>query len=89
MPPNKTYLVELLPSAQKEIDNLPTKIRSRVINRIIPLQEKSRPENCVKLKGSSNIFRLRVGDYRILYRIHDSDKRVVIVRVAHRKEAYR
>ena len=89
MQQNKTYSVELLPAAQKDIDNLPAKTKSRVTNKIIPLQQEPRPENCVKLKGSGNIFRLRVGDYRILYRIFDIDKKVTIVKVAHRKDVYR
>lgn len=86
---NKIYRVELLPSAQKDIDNLPNGIKSRVTGRIIPLKEEPRPENCIKLKGSANIFRIRVGNYRILYRIFDIDSKVTIVKVAHRKEVYR
>ncbi|NQS98174.1 MAG: type II toxin-antitoxin system RelE/ParE family toxin [candidate division Zixibacteria bacterium] len=86
---NKIFTVELLPAAQKDIDNLPPKTKSRITSKIIPLQEEPRPKSCAKLKGCGNIFRIRVGNYRILYRIFDIDKRVTIVKVAHRKEVYR
>ena len=85
----ENYLVELLPPAQRDIDNLPKKVKGRITQKIILLQEEPRPKNCAKLKGGGNIFRIRVGDYRILYRINDADRKVSIAKVAHRKEVYR
>ena len=85
----ENYLVELLPPAQRDIDNLPKAVKRRITGKIVLLQEEPRPKNCAKLKGGGNIFRIRVGDYRILYRVYDADRKVSIVKVAHRKEIYR
>jgi mRNA interferase RelE/StbE len=80
------YRVEILPLAQKDIDKLSSTLKSQVIKKIISLQNVPKPPNSAKLKGSSNIFRIRIGDYRVLYRVFDSEKRVSVVKVAHRKE---
>lgn len=83
------FRVEVLRSAAREIEGLPPPIRRRVTRTIGTLADEPRPHGVVLLTGSDRIWRLRVGDYRILYRIHDDLVLVVIVRVRHRKDAYR
>ena len=56
---------------------------------ILALAENPRPSGCVKLSGLENLWRVRVGDYRILYSIEDQQLIVLIVSVAHRREVYR
>jgi len=82
------YTVKLKRSAEKELDNLPTRIHDKVINILLSLKENPSPRNSKKLRGHEG-YRIRVGDYRILYLIDESDKNIEIISVAHRKEVYR
>ena len=76
------------PSAAKEIEALPNKDRRRVVNRIRRLGVEPRPPRTEKLSGAGK-YRLRQGDYRILYLIDDADRAVIVVKVGHRREVYR
>ena len=82
------YEIRILRSAEKETDKLPQAIRSRISNRILSLENNPRPKGTKKLSDRDE-YRLRVGDYRILYTISDSDSTVTIIAVGHRREAYR
>ena len=82
------YTVKLKRSAEKELDNLPTKIHDKVINILLSLKENPFPRNSKKLRGREG-YRIRVGDYRILYLIDESDKNIEVVSIAHRREVYR
>lgn len=68
---------------------LPKDVRQRVDDRILLLQNEPRPLGCTKLVGHSNLYRIRVGNYRIIYEIHDDRVLVVVIVVAHRRESYR
>jgi mRNA interferase RelE/StbE len=82
------YTVKLKRSAEKELDNLPTKTHDKVINILLSLKENPFPRNFKKLRGREG-YRIRVGDYRILYLIDESGKNIEVISVAHRKEVYR
>ncbi len=82
------FTVKLKRSAEKELENLPARIHDRVINILLSLKENPFPRHSKKLHGREG-WRVRVGDYRILYIIHESEKNIEIVSVAHRKEVYR
>lgn len=83
------YRLFIKPSAVKEIEAIPTKKdRRRVVDRIGSLADDPRPPGCQKLSGADK-YRLRQGRYRILYTIVDDRLVVTVVRVAHRKDAYR
>ena len=64
------------------------KIRERILKHLLALEENPRPSGIKKLQGQDS-FRLRVGDYRVLYSIDDKDKQVFILGVGHRREVYR
>ena len=81
------YKVEVIPSTQKDLDNLEKKFFIQIKNKINSLKFNPRPANCLKLTAEEG-YRLRSGDYRILYRIDDKNKIVYIYRVKHRKESY-
>lgn len=81
------YEILLLATAQKDLDKLEAKTFGRILGRIRALADDARPAGCLKLTDE-NGYRLRVGDYRILYRIDDAGRRVYIYRVKHRKDAY-
>ncbi len=82
------YKVEIKKSAVKEIENLPKKDLRAVLSKISALAEDPRPRDCKKLSGQEK-YRVRCGDYRILYSIEDKVLIVCIVKVAHRKDVYR
>jgi mRNA interferase RelE/StbE len=84
-----SYRLFIKPSAVKEIEAIPTKRdRRRVVDRIESLADDPRPPGCQKLSGADK-YRVRQGRYRILYAIQDDRLVVIVVRVAHRKHAYR
>ena len=82
------YKILIKPSAVKEIEAIPQKDRSRIVYRIQGLSENPRPPGCEKLSGQEK-YRVRQGKYRILYQIFDDEVIVIVVKVAHRKEAYK
>ncbi len=83
------YEVKLMPQAQKDLDLFSGKLLSKFEDAILGLCDEPRPHNSKKLHGGGLRWRIRVGDYRILYEIDDSQKIVKVYRMAHRKEVYR
>lgn len=83
------YSIYLRPAANRDLKGLPPQVKERIESAIDQLSEGPRPPRAKKLVGYSDEWRLRVGDYRVLYVIDDSSQRVTIARVAHRREAYR
>jgi len=83
-----SYRVLIKASAEKEIRLLPKGVRRRVVQKIAALSLLPRPPGCEKLSGRS-AYRVRVGSYRIVYSVVDSQLIVEVVRVAHRREVYR
>ena len=84
------YSLHLKSSAAKEIDGLPTKAdRQRVVSRIVALADDPRPPGSEKLAGHEDRYRVRQGDYRIVYSLDDDRRAVVVVKVGHRKDVYR
>lgn len=82
------YSLAIKPSARKELDDLDDALFQRVEQKILMLAGNPRPPGCKKLKGHSDIWRIRVGDYRLLYTVDDADMMVRISRIAHRREVY-
>lgn len=82
------YKVEIKRSAAKELAKIEKKDRDRIIERIRALSLNPRPPQAKKLSGEEK-YRLRQGNYRVLYQIFDDVITVVVVRVAHRREAYK
>ena len=82
------YKVEVIPSAQKDMDNLEKRFFEQIKDKINSLKSNPRPSNCLKLTAEEG-YRIRSGDYRILYRIDDKNKAIYIYRIKHRKESYR
>ncbi|MGH9432553.1 MAG: type II toxin-antitoxin system RelE family toxin [Terriglobia bacterium] len=82
------YSVEVKPPARKELEALPDNVLARVIRKIDSLGDAPRPAGCKKLKGYEDHWRIRIGDWRVVYVIDDETKLVSITRVAHRREVY-
>ncbi|MBI4187011.1 MAG: type II toxin-antitoxin system RelE/ParE family toxin [Chloroflexi bacterium] len=82
-----SYRVSILRSAEKEMERLPAAVHARLSKRILSLEETPRPRGVKKLSGREE-YRLRVGNYRILYVIDDRDHTVAVVAVGHRRDVY-
>jgi mRNA interferase RelE/StbE len=83
------YAISIDPAALREMRKLPTKVRQDVASVIDSLAINPRPPAAKKLSASKSSYRIRIGDYRILYRIADRELSIIVVRVADRKDAYR
>ena len=81
------YTVTIRKSAQREIRSLDHAVRARIIKALRSLQD-PRPPGCLKLAGSTNRWRIRIGDWRVLYETSDDDREVNVVGVRHRSRAY-
>ena len=89
MSPEETaYRIEVTPRAHKDLRALPKKERQRIAEQIDALKTDPRPTGCKKLKGREDFYRIRVGDYRVVYQIEDEVLLILIVRVGDRKEIY-
>lgn len=75
-------------SVQKDFDGIPKKDLRRILSRIKSLASDPRPQGCEKLTGQSR-YRLRQGQYRIVYAVQDEERAVTVVKVGHRKDIYR
>jgi mRNA interferase RelE/StbE len=82
------YSIEIKHSAAREIEALPLSDRRKVVERIGRLAEEPRPRGCEKLAGGER-YRVRQGDYRIVYSVEDALLIVWIVKIGHRRDVYR
>ena len=83
------YRVELSSRAFKSLKRLEPAIRRRVIEKLASLREEPIPRGAVKLRGEKDAYRLRVGDYRILYKVLWDEGVVLVFKIEHRRRAYR
>lgn len=82
------YHLKIIHNAQKDLDDIKSKDFISIKNKILSLARNPRPFGCRKLTMEEG-YRIRVGNFRILYRIDDSLKEVIIYRIKHRREVYR
>jgi len=83
------YQVELSRAAEKAIRGLERKMQVRIARRLRQLAENPRPHDSKKLQGEHGVYRVREGDYRILYEIFDKKLLIYLLQVGHRREIYR
>ena len=83
------YTVVFARSARKELQNLDPQVARRILKAIEALVANPRPSGVVKLEGASDLWRVRVGEWRVVYRISDRDRLVDVIAVRHRRDAYR
>ncbi len=82
------YRVSIVRSAQSEFSELPTFVRARMEPRLLALANNPRPHGSQKLRQTDR-YRIRVGDYRVIYAINDLERSLIILSIGHRKEVYR
>jgi mRNA interferase RelE/StbE len=83
-----SYKVALTSSAAKELQKLPTHLVARVFPRIEKLASNPRPPSCKKIQGGDREWRIRIGDYRVVYTVDEKNFFVEVTRIRHRKDVY-
>lgn len=84
-----SYKIEITASAEKSLKKIPKKDIAKIVEAIQVLAISPFPEGCRKLKGEKDIYRVRQGNYRIIYEIFDKKLIVLILKIGHRKEIYK
>ena len=84
-----TYKIEFTKKANKQFQSLPPHVKKRISPKIENLAQNPRPQGVVKLSGEDDAYRIRVGDYRVVYNIEDDILQVLVFRVDHRRDVYR
>ena len=83
------YQIRIHRSAARELEKLEPPIRRRIARAIDRLAEDPRGRSTVKLRAADDLWRLRVGDYRVIYQVRGDALLVLVIRVRHRRDAYR
>lgn len=84
-----SYRVDFAAAAAKQLRALDPPVRRRMLLAIRHLETDPRPPGVTKLKGEDNAWRIRIGDYRVIYEIHDRELLLLVFRAAHRRDVYR
>ena len=84
-----SYRLEVVRRAQKQLARIQSQDRERIIGEIDALAEDPKPPGSTKLRGYADTWRIRVGDYRVIYELDETAREIKVTRVAHRREAYR
>ena len=85
----KPYQIKFQPSVEKDLRKLSSENCDRLLSRIEELANEPLPVQAIKLKGTEGLYRVRVGDYRIIYEVDAFAKNILIHYVRHRREVYR
>jgi mRNA interferase RelE/StbE len=83
------YSLQYKSSVKKELRKLGQSDRIAIVDKIELLKQEPRPDGSAKLKGSRDLFRIRHGDYRVIYQIHKNVLLIIIIRIGHRREIYK
>ncbi len=82
------YTIEFRPRALRDLKGLPRDVQRRILKHIEDLADDPRPPGVKKLSGAEDLYRIRIGDYRVIYQIRDKVLLVVVVRIGHRGDIY-
>ena len=83
------YSISFARSARKELEKIPADVADRIFLKIEKLAATPRPVGVIKLHGQKNLWRMRVGDYRVVYSIDDFSKMIDVSVIRHRRDVYR
>jgi len=84
-----TYTVIYQPSAERELRKLSRELQRRILNKVDTLASAPYPPGCEKLAGKENLWRIRIGDYRVIYTVRNKELLILVVKVGHRGDVYR
>ena len=85
----KQYTIQVTRSAEKNLVAIPKKERAKIIASIMDLSNNPFPQGCKKLSGEENTFRIRLGNYRVIYELHGAKLIILVLKIGHRKDIYR
>ena len=83
-----SYAVSIRRSAQKELERIPAPSYEKIEERMLALGTNPRPTGCKMLKGAEKSWRIRIGNYRLVYEIDDTARAVTVIKIAHRSDVY-
>ena len=83
------YSIIIERNALKSLAAIPDKDATKIINAIDELAENARPNGVKKMKGHDDLYRIKVGNYRVIYEIYDGELSIIVVEIGHRKEVYK
>ncbi|MFZ0284443.1 MAG: type II toxin-antitoxin system RelE/ParE family toxin [Terriglobales bacterium] len=83
------YAIQFKPAALRQLENLPRPVRNRIASKIDSLRDDPFPAGCKKLSGLLDTWRIRAGDYRVIYQVHKGILLVLVLTLGHRREVYR
>ena len=83
------YSILLAPPAERQLKALDQPVQKRIVRRLRALRENPRPQGVKKLAGEDDLYRIREGDYRIIYTIRNKELIILVVKIGNRKEVYR
>lgn len=83
------YTIQFKPLALRQLEKLPRDIQKKLARKIETLRDEPFPSGCKKMAAVSDAWRVRVGDYRIVYQVHQRVLLVIVLTVGHRKDVYR
>lgn len=82
------HAISITKQAAKDLEVLPKQTQSKIATAIDGLANEPRPPGCKKLRGATNAYRIRVGDYRLIYTVEDDRLTVAVLKIGHRKDIY-
>ena len=86
---SKKYQIVIEKRAHKDLKHIEPSYQKIIIRKIMSLSENPRPEGYIKLKGKDNLFRIRIGDYRVIYTIKDDKLIILVLEIGDRKDIYK
>jgi mRNA interferase RelE/StbE len=84
-----SYAVSIRRSAQKELESIPSPFFEKIEESMLALGNSPRPTGCKMLKGAEKSWRIRIGNYRLVYEIDDTARAITVIKIAHRSDVYR
>jgi len=84
-----SYKIVFKPSIEKDLRSLPRSMITRVLRQIEVLRKNPFPRQSMKLAGAEHLYRMRIGDYRVVYAVDKEDKEIMVHYIRHRREVYR
>lgn len=85
----KSYRIEVTRSAEKRLQGLPRTDQLRVLRAILGLSDSPYPAGCRKLSGYADVFRIRIGHYRVIYSVSERKLIVLVLKIGHQRDVYR
>jgi mRNA interferase RelE/StbE len=83
------YTIQFKPAALRQLEKLPRNLQKRIASRIEALHDDPFPSGCKKLFGESDTWRVRIGNYRVIYRVHRDVLLILVITIGHRRDVYR